>query len=44
MNYLELLGLLFIVVVGFNLLIGIWAVITASNSKEDIKVSSNQLV
>jgi hypothetical protein len=44
MSFLELLGLLFIVVVVFNFLVGIWAVITASNSKEDVKVSSNQLV
>lgn len=44
MSFLELLGLLFIVVVVFNFLVGIWAIIIASNSKEDVKVSSNQLV
>lgn len=44
MNFLEFLGMLFIVVVVFNILVGIWAVITASSSKEDVEVSSNQLV
>lgn len=44
MNFLELLGLFFIVVVVFNLLIGVWAVLTAAHSKDDVKVSPNQLV
>jgi hypothetical protein len=44
MNFLEFLGLMFIVVIAFNFLVGIWAVVTASQSKEDMEVSSNQLV
>lgn len=44
MSFLEFLGLLFIVVIGFNFLVGIWAVITAAHSKKDVKVTSNTLV
>lgn len=44
MNFLEFLGLLFIVVIAFNFLVGIWAVITATHSEEEVNVSSNQWV